>query len=255
MAAVIATGMLCGCRPVIDRLIFFPDPIVGDPPPGVTERSLKTDDGVLLHAWYAGSPRAETTLVWSHGNAGNIAWRADVLLALAARGVNVLAYDYRGYGRSKGRPSEAGVYRDAEAALDSELATGVSASRIVCFGESLGGAVSIRLASRRPCAAVIVVSAFTSLRDVARFHYGSLAVLTGARFDSAALVGKLGVPFLAVHGDRDTIVPYELGERLFRMAAEPKRFLAVAGAGHNDIFEDRSVLDAIAHFAREHARD
>jgi pimeloyl-ACP methyl ester carboxylesterase len=103
---------------------------------------------------------ARATLVWSLGNAGNIAGRADVLLALVSHGFDVLAYDYRGYGKSQGRPSEAGVYLDAAAAFDSERAYGTPSSRIVCFGESLGGAVSIRLATERPCAAVVVVSAF-----------------------------------------------------------------------------------------------
>lgn len=233
---------------MIDRLVFFPDPLVGDPPPGVEERWFTAADGVRLHAWVARSASAQATLVWSHGNAGNIAGRADVLLALASRGLDVLAYDYRGYGKSQGQPSEAGVYLDAAAAFDSERARGTAASRIVCFGESLGGAVSIRLATERPCAAVVVVSTFTSLRDVARTHYGGFAFLAGARFDSAALVGRLSVPFFAIHGDRDTIVPYVLGEQLFALAREPKQFLRVPGAGHNDILDHPSVVDAIARF-------
>src|SRR5207249_1848139 len=101
---------LCGGRAMIDRLVFFPDPFVGDPPPGVEERWLTAADGVRLHAWIARSPSPRATILWSHGNAGNIAGRADVLLALASRGFDVLAYDYRGYGKSAGRPNEAGVY-------------------------------------------------------------------------------------------------------------------------------------------------
>ena len=241
-------ALLSGFWAMIDRLVFFPDPFVGDPPAGVEERWLTAADGVRLHAWVARSASARATLVWSHGNAGNIAGRADVLLALASHGFDVLAYDYRGYGKSQGRPSEAGVYLDAAAAFDSERARGIPPSRIVCFGESLGGAVSIRLAIERPCAAVVVVSTFTSLRELARIHYGRLAFLAGARFDSAALVGRLSVPFFALHGDRDTIVPYALGEQLFALAREPKRFLRVPGAGHNDIFEHPSVIDEIARF-------
>jgi len=245
-------AQLSGCGAMIDRLVFFPDSFVGDPPAGVEERWLTAADGVRLHAWAARSASARATLVWSHGNAGNIAGRADVLAALAARGFDVLAYDYRGYGKSEGRPSEAGAYLDAAAAFDSERARGTPASRIVCFGESLGGAVSIHLATERPCAAVVVVSSFTSLRDVARVHYGSLAFLAGRRFDSAALVGRLSVPFFAAHGDRDAIVPYALGERLFALAREPKQFLRVPGANHNDIFERASVIDAIARFVGAH---
>jgi hypothetical protein len=178
-----------------------------------------------------------------------------VLLALAARGLGVLAYDYRGYGRSEGRPSEPGVYRDAEAAYDGLRADGVPAARIVAFGESLGGAVSLELATRRPCAGVIVVSAFTRLRDVARHHYGAvLAVLAGDRFDAVARVRRLTVPILVAHGDRDEIVPFALGEELYAATRPPHRFLRVAGAHHNDVFDDPGLLDAIAGFAREAAR-
>jgi uncharacterized protein len=243
---------LSGCRAMIDRLVFFPDPFVGNPPAGVEERWLTAADGVRLHAWAARSASPRATLVWSHGNGGNIAGRASVLLALASRGFDLLAYDYRGYGKSQGRPSEAGVYLDAAAAFDSERARGTPASRIVCFGESLGGAVSIHLATERPCAAVVVVSTFTNLRDVARIHYGSFGLLAGSRFDSAALVSRLSVPFLAIHGDRDAIVPYTLGERLFALAREPKRFLRVPGAGHDDIFDYPSVIDEIARFVAAH---
>jgi len=237
---------------MIDRLVFFPDPFVGNPPAGVEERWITTADGVRLHAWYATHPHPSATLVWSHGNGGNIDGRGDVTVALATRGFNVLAYDYRGYGKSQGRPSEPGVYLDAEAAYDSERERGVAPQRIVCFGESLGGAVSIHLATRRPCAAVVVISTFTSLRDVARSHYGPFAPLAGARFDSASRVGTLGVPFFAAHGDRDAIVPYAIGERLFAAAREPKRFVPVPGAGHNDIFGHSVVVDEIARFVREH---
>jgi fermentation-respiration switch protein FrsA (DUF1100 family) len=253
-ALIVLAALLSGCESMIDRLVFFPDRHVGEPPPGVTDRWLTTTDGVRLHAWYARHGEASPSLVWSHGNGGNIDGRAEVLVELAARGMNVLAYDYRGYGRSDGRPSESGVYLDAEAAFDSERENGVAPARIVCFGESLGGAVSIHLATRRPCAAVAVVSTFTSLRDIARAHYGPLGSLAGARFDSRAQVGGIEVPFFAAHGDEDELVPYSLGEELFAAAREPKRFLRVPGAGHNDVFSYRPLLDAIAEFVGEHAR-
>jgi len=235
----------------LDGLIFHPDRAVPDPPPGTEERTITTADGLRLHAWYAGAPGATATLVWSHGNGGNIAGRADVFLALAARGVAVLAYDYRGYGRSEGRPSEPGVYLDVEAAYDSLRARGVPARQIVAFGESLGGAVAIRLATARPCAGVAVVSTFTTLRDAGRAHYGPLAVLAGNRFDSLACVRTLSLPMFVAHGDRDEVVPFVLGERLFAAAREPKRFFRAAGAHHNDVFETPGLIDAIAAFARE----
>lgn len=253
-------GGLTACRvSALDGLIYFPDAEVPSPPPGVEERAITTADGERLHAWYAparrdgagGQPDAAPVVMWSHGNGGNIAYREDVILALAARGLDVLAYDYRGYGRSTGSPGEAGLYRDAEAVYDDLLARGVPPSRLVCFGESLGGAVSIALALERPCAGVIVVSTFTRLRDVARAHYGPLGFLAGDRFDSLSRIDALEPPLLVAHGDRDEIVPYELGEALYRAAPQPKRFLRVAGRMHNDVFFDRELLDAIAAFAHE----
>ena len=243
--------LLAGCRLVnLDGLIFFPERGAPAPPAGIAERWFMAADGVRLHAWFVEPPPGGPMLVWSHGNGGNVAGRAGVVLALATRGVGVLAYDYRGYGRSDGRPSEPGVYRDAEAAYDEVRAAGVPASQVVAFGESLGGAVSIYLATRRPCAAVAVVSTFTCLRDVARHHYGMLAALAGARFDARARLGELSVPILVAHGDEDELVPFTLGEQLFEAARPPRRFLRVAGAHHNDIFDSAELLDAIAGFAR-----
>jgi uncharacterized protein len=248
--------LLSGCTSsvLLDALIFFPARHVPDPPPGVDERWIVAEDGVRLHAWYAPPDPGAPVLVWSHGNGGNVANRADVVLALRARGVGVLAYDYRGYGRSDGRPSEAGVYRDAHAAYESERARGTAPGRIVCFGESLGSAVTLRLATERPCAGVALVAPFTTLADVARRHYGPLGALAGDRFDALSCVRRLAVPLLVVHGDRDEIVPYELGERLFAAAPEPKRFVPAPGAHHNDVFDGAGVLDAIAAFAHEVAR-
>jgi fermentation-respiration switch protein FrsA (DUF1100 family) len=235
---------------LLDQFIFFPDAAVPPPPGRVEERWIATGDRVRLHAWYAEAAAPAATLIWSHGNGGNIAGRAEVLLALRDRDLNVLAYDYRGYGRSTGRPSEAGVYRDACAAYDSERARGVAPERIVAFGESLGGAVSIQLACERPCAGVAVVSTFTTLADVARCHYGAIAALARGRFESMTRVPRLRVPIFVAHGDLDEIVPFALGEMLYGAAPEPKRFFRAAGAHHNDVFASPGLLDAIAAFAR-----
>lgn len=236
---------------MLENLIFFPDRLMPPAPPGVENRFFTTRDGVRLHAWWAASPDATAALVWSHGNAGNVGNRADVLLALAGRGLAVLAYDYRGYGRSEGTPDEAGVYRDAEAAYDELRRAGVRPERIVAFGESLGGAVSIRLATERPCAGVAVVATFTSLSDVARAHYGLVGVAARGRFESLARVARLRVPLFVAHGDRDEIVPYALGVRLAEAAPRPARFLRVPGAGHDDVLVHPELLDAVAGFARE----
>ena len=239
---------------LIERLIFQPDRDVPAPPRGVEERWIHTADGVRLHAWYAGAAPSAPTLLWSHGNGGNIAGRTDVLLALAAHGLNVLAYDYRGYGKSDGWPSEEGVYLDAQAAYDSERRRGTPPERLVAFGESLGGAVSIALARTRSCAAVVVVSTFTTMRDVARAHFGPLALLSGGRFNSRSRLAALCVPIFVAHGDCDEIVPFALGKQLFNAAQQPKRFFRAQGAHHNDVFAAAGLIDAIAAFAYEAAR-
>jgi len=238
-------------RRMLENLIFFPDREMPPTPPGVLDRMIETADGVRIHAWLAAPPDPTATLVWSHGNGGNIGNRAEILLALAARNLAVLAYDYRGYGRSEGTPSEAGAYLDSEAAYDHVRASGIAPDRIVCFGESLGGTVSIRLATERPCAGVAVVATFGSMREVARIHYGLMGSAIGSRFDVANRIARLAVPLFVAHGDQDEIVPYELGERLFAAAPEPKRFLRVRGAMHNDVLGYPELLDAVATFAAD----
>lgn len=251
--AVAALLLLTGGTMWLDRFVFFPDRRVGPPPAGAEERAITTPDGVRLHAWYVKPRDGGPVLLWSHGNAGNIDSRRALLAALASRGLGVLAYDYRGYGRSEGSPGEPGVYLDAAAAFDNLVARGTDPATIVCFGESLGGAVSIEVATRRACRAVIAVSTFTRLADVARRHYGPLGSLAGNRFDSLARLPRVTAPVLIAHGDQDAIVPYELGERLFAAASEPKRFVRIAGADHNDALGRPALLDAIAGFARETA--
>jgi fermentation-respiration switch protein FrsA (DUF1100 family) len=249
------SGALAGCGGMlIDSLVFIPYRGSEAPPPGVEERSIDAADGTRIHAWYAGGPKDAAVLLWSHGNAGNVSTRRETFLELTARGVGVLAYDYRGYGKSSGRPSESGVALDAEAAYDHLRASGVAPQRIVGFGESLGGAVTVHLASRRPLAALVLISTFPTLREVARYHYGPLGAVVGARFDSASLMPELDLPLLFVHGDRDEVVPYELGQRLYAVAGEPKRFLRIPGAYHNDVLAGRASLDAIAAFAHEVTR-
>jgi fermentation-respiration switch protein FrsA (DUF1100 family) len=248
---IVVLAALAGGRVVLESLIFFPDRWMPPAPVGVADRWFTTSDGVRIHAWWAGPSDAPAVLLWSHGNGGNIGNRVEIVLALAERNLGVLAYDYRGYGHSEGSPDEAGVYRDSEAAYDALRAAGVPAGRIVCFGESLGGAVSIRLATERPCAGVAVVATFTSLREVARVHYGLAGAAIGSRFDSLGWIAKLRVPLFVAHGDTDEIVPYELGERLYQAAPGPKRFLRVGGASHNDVLGEPALLDAIAAFAGE----
>jgi fermentation-respiration switch protein FrsA (DUF1100 family) len=225
--------------------------------------TLTTRDGVALHAWLLPAEEPRGLLVFCHGNGGSIGDRIDDGAALRRLGFTTLLFDYRGYGGNGGSLSEEGTYLDAEAAYDFLAALpaegGAAPAKslppskplpIVAFGESLGGAVSIWLATQRPCAGVAVVSTFTCLSDVARVHYGPLAAVVGSRFDSRARLRELETPLFVAHGDRDEVVPYELGERLFVEAPEPKRFFRAVGAYHNDVFAAPGLIAAIVAFAR-----
>jgi len=221
------------------KLVYFPGP----PPRGTPadhglefrELEFRSSDGVGLHGWFLPAPDARGAILVSHGNAGTIELRIELARALVELGWSVLLYDYRGFGKSAGRPDEHGTYRDAEAAYEHlTSALGFAPERVVLFGESLGAAVAIELARRRPCAAVIGESAFTSLPDVGQRAYPFLPVRLIARFryDNLGKVGELGVPLLLIHSPADELVPVEHGQRLFAAAREPKRLLLTAG-GHN----------------------
>jgi fermentation-respiration switch protein FrsA (DUF1100 family) len=225
------------------RLIYFPSRGHEVTPAGLAlayeDVWLTAEDGVRLHAWYLPVPQALWVTLVSHGNAGNISHRLDRALLLQARlRSSVLLYDYRGYGASEGSPDEAGTYRDARAAyryLSEEKR--IPPERIVLFGESLGSAVSLELALARPAAALVLEAPFTSVPDMVRATMlAPLAPLARTRYDSLAKIGRLRVPLLVLQGDRDEVVPFAQGRRLFDEAPEPKRYFAIPGAGHNDTY-------------------
>lgn len=199
-----------------------------------------TSDGVKLHGWYAPYEGAQHTLLWCHGNAGNISHRLDQLKMLHERvRVNIFILSYRGYGRSEGSPDEDGLYQDARAAYDYLVAEKqVNAKQLVLYGQSLGGAVVVDLAVARPCAGLIIESSFSSAKDVAKSLFSFLPVhyFIGVRFDSATKIKQVHVPVLIIHGTHDEVIPYELGRKLFDAANEPKEFYSMPGATHNDPF-------------------
>jgi len=218
---------------------------------------LEAEDGVRLHAFYLPSRRETTAprgLLFLHGNAGNASHRLPNAAALAGLGVDVLLLDYRGYGLSEGRPSEAGVYADARAGL-AHLAEirGIPPGRTVVFGRSLGGAVAVELCQERPLAGLVLESTFTSVDDMARRMVGPLARFVRGGFSSVERIERVRAPLLFFHGDRDEIVPIELGRALFAAAPEPKRFEVIAGAGHNDTVQvgGRAYLARIGAFLDE----
>jgi fermentation-respiration switch protein FrsA (DUF1100 family) len=189
-----------------------------------------------------------------HGNGGNIGDRVIHAALLNAVGLDVLLVDYRGYGRSSGRPSEVGTYRDARAARSALLVRpDVDPDRVAYLGESLGGAVAIELAVAHPPAGLVLMSTFTSVRDMAKRHYSLLpgAVVPDA-YPSIDRVPSVGAPVLVVHGDRDDLVPLMYGEALYEAAPDPKRLHVIAGVGHNDLitFAGEEWARAIGDFVR-----
>lgn len=213
-------------------------------------------DGTKLFGWYVESPASQTVLLWCHGNAGNIINRLDNLVELYRVGISVFLFDYRGYGRSQGNPSEDGLYQDALGAYAYLLETRrIRPQRIVLFGRSLGAAVAGEVASQRRAAGLILESCFPSIGALARAHYFGLPVhwLLGAQFNLADRLPRVSMPILVVHGDRDTIVPIHLGRQVFEAAREPKSFYLVQGADHNDLYlvGGKPYFQRLKRFAEE----
>jgi hypothetical protein len=208
-------------------------------------------DGTKLHGWLLAHEKPLATVLFCHGNAGNVTHREDALRGLHdISGAAVLVFDYRGYGRSEGSPSEAGVLADARAAR-AWLArrTGVPEERIVLMGESLGGAVAVDLAAEQGALGLVLENTFSSLPDVAAFHYpwAPVRLLLRTRLNSAEKINRYHGPLLQSHGDGDTIVPYSMGRQLFDKANEPKEFLTIPQGDHNDS-HDRAYYRKVREF-------
>lgn len=230
-------------RPLLNALLYFPSrTIVGTPADaGLTfeDVALVTDDGQRLHGWWIERQApARGHVLLCHGNAGNVGDRIAHAAVLTAVGLDVLLFDPRGYGASSGRPNERGTYRDARAARRWLVhRPGVDPARVLYLGESLGGAVALELAlAEPPPAGLVLLSAFTSVRDMARLHYRTLpSAAVPDAYPSLRRIAGLRSPLLVVHGEDDMIVPVEHGRALFDAAPGPKRLRVVRGVGHNDI--------------------
>jgi uncharacterized protein len=224
-------------RPLLNALLFFPDRALHATPDAPHEDlAIETDDGERLHGWWIRSGASDAAAVaLFHGNGGNVSDRIPHIAYLTAAGFDVLAFDYRGYGRSTGRPSEAGTYRDARAARRALLERAGS-DRVLFLGESLGAAVALELAHHHPPAGLILQSPFTSVRDMARLHYPLVPrALVPDAYPSLRVICSLAVPLLVLHGERDDIVPLMFGEELYAAATCPKRLVRFRGRGHNDL--------------------
>ena len=196
-------------------------------------------DGVPLHGWYFPSNRSKSTLLWFHGNAGNITHRLENIKMMKRLNIDIFIFDYRGYGKSEGKPDESGIYLDSQAAYDWLVKVKkIMPENIILFGRSLGGVFAIEVASKNPAAGIILESVFPSASKMARkmFPVLPLSWAIKSRFDAIGKVPNLKLPKLFLHGTQDEVVPYKLGRELFSAAATPKIFYDIKGAGHNDTF-------------------
>ncbi len=218
--------------------------------------AINTPDGQLLHGWYIPKAGAKTTLLFFHGNAGNISHRRASIEIFLELDLNVFIFDYRGYGKSKGWPGEQATYDDARAAWDYLINTrNVAPENIVLFGRSLGGSIATHLATRVKPAALIAESVFSSARDMASTVLPLLHYVTLLRFDynTEAKIKKVDCPLLIVHSEEDDIIPYRLGFKVYQAANKPKSLLRLRG-GHNDGFyvSGSTYTDGLKSFLDAH---
>jgi hypothetical protein len=257
--ALLYVLMGCSVEWLNNQLIYYPDKDVDATPRSAhlayEDVTLTTSDGLKLGAWYVPAEGAAGTVIFCHGNAGNIANRLDIIALLHRAGVNVLIFDYRGYGRSEGKPSEAGTYADAEAAwaylVDQR---DQKPDRIVIHGESLGGSVAAHLASRHTPAGLVCESTFSDIGELGQQLYPWLPVrwLLRVKYATAEYVHAAKCPVMVIHSRQDDMIPFRHGEAVFAAATGPKRFLVIRGPHNGGMLESRDIYEpALRDFLRE----
>ncbi len=229
--------LMFGCQ---SRLVYYPTKKLESTPKDIglayEDISLTASDGVQLHGWFVPAPSPRGAVLICHGNGGNISHRLATLRVLHDMGLSALIFDYRGYGQSKGKPSENGTYLDAEAAWQYLVSEQKFApDQILVFGRSLGGAIAAHLAKDHKPGALIIDSSFSSIKDLGAEMYPFLPIRLLSRFDYSTLeyVQQIDCPLLVIHSPNDELIPIKHGRRVFEAAKEPKQFLQSTG-GHND---------------------
>lgn len=217
------------------------------------DRWFTAADGVKLHGWFfrAADPGGPV-LIWSHGNGGNLTYRADTAAAFARDGISVFIYDYRGYGKSEGTPAEDALYRDVVAAWEHVVSSGIAGSdRIVAYGESLGGPYAAHLAAVRKVRGVVLENSFHSAGDVGtRMYRIPIGLLLGDSLHTADSLRRANVPVLIVHGTGDRVIPVGSARRLHAEIAEPKELWLIEGADHNELALHPEYIRRVAGWVR-----
>ena len=230
-----------------ETTMFFPEHSDAQTPQEAEDVWFTTDDGVRLHGWLF--PGGAPLMIWFHGNAGDISSRAPMAAALARRGISVLLFDYRGYGRSAGTPSENGLYHDARAAY---AFAATRTSDIALYGESLGGPYAAYVAMQHRVRCVVIENSFPSLRALGNALYAPLPLgwFAPRAMLTTRWLNRAGVPVLVLHGRRDGVIPFALGMQLYDELRVPKTLFVSETAGHCEIpaVEGGRYFDAVVHF-------
>ena len=222
------------------RLIYFPSTVRIAPASvglvDVAEQVLRTPDGAEIICWYSRAKSGAPTILYFHGNGGSLAERADRFRIYQVNGVGIFMMSYRGYGGSTGSPSEAANVADAKLAYDWLVSSGVGPEGIVLYGESLGSGVAVQVALEKPVAGLILDAPYTSIVELGAQVYPFLPVrlLLSDRYETVRYIGRIRAPVLVLHGERDRVVPIEMGRRVFAAAPGPKRIATFREAGHSD---------------------
>ncbi len=256
---MVAYAGICAAMFLMQRsMMYIPDRArVSVPQTGGTafkEVFVQTKDRQTIVAWTVDPRPGKPVILYFHGNGGNFAYgRIEKFRQLTADGAGLFAVNYRGYGGSSGSPSEAGLRLDADAAYDAAVAR-YGADRLVGYGESLGTGVMVQLAARKPLKAVVLEAPFLSTVSVAKRLFGWLpvSVLMRDQFRSDLSIAKINAPLLVIHGEQDEVIAFDQGKALFDLASEPKQFLPVAGAHHNDLI-NFGVVNTARQFFHERA--
>ena len=239
-----------------DSIVYFPEKEISQTPRDVNlyyeDVTFRTKDGFVISGWYIPVKDAQKTVIFCHGNAGNLSHFMGHIKVFNDLKFNVLSFDYRGYGKSEGSPSEEGTYLDAEAAWDFLVTEyKMHPQDIIVVGYSIGGAIATELAKRKRVATLIVESSFTSLPDLAKKYYPWLPVRLISKYEYASVdkLGSISYPKLFIHSQDDDIVPFEHGKALYEKASQPKEFLAIKGRHNDGIFiSGRLYVEGVTKF-------
>ena len=261
IAIIFLSALFCiFYRQIENFMVFYPEKsLINDPGKwGLASEDVYfyTEGNVKIHGWFFPLKGKPPVILFCHGNAGNISHRLDNIRMLLNQNLQVLIFDYRGYGKNIGKPSEKAIYQDGLAAYDFLVKEkNIPPDRIVLFGRSLGAAVAVEIALNRQVRSVIIEGAFTSTKEMAKVMslFFPVSFLLPAHYNNLKKIPRITVPILIIHGEDDKLIPFSMGQELFRIAQAPKFFMPVKKAGHNDtyLFGGKRYFETLAAFVDE----